>query len=227
MRKLKQGLVEPKTVPEEDLNKYFASTYAGYLCEVQNRLWQLKHSDVGRNIDSGEFQKEVWALQLRICVELLCFAVVDFDQVKHGLLGTNQKSKKDLDTILKKRKDVLVWPRAVRSTWDTNIVEVTKGVAPFCEYQLLKSPSAAIGLKGQLDNIVHGQRRPRKENTGHLPMKEIYKAFSEIKTFGERQLIQDANGNGWFVDLRNEFCKPTGQQDTDCKIYLIRVKSKI
>lgn len=221
MRNLKPGVIEPKTVPMGELGEYFASTYAGYLGEVQNRLWQLEQSDVGRNIDSGEFQKEIWAIQLRICVELLCFAVVDFDQVKHGLLGSKQRSKIDLDTILKKRKDGVVWPLAVASTWDTDMAQIATGTAPLCAYELLKSPSDAIGLKGRLDNIVHGQRRPRKEDAGHLSMDEIHNAFLEIKSFGERQLIRDADGNGWFVDLRTEFRKPTGKQTVDFKLFFI------
>lgn len=227
MRKLKQGVIEPKTVPLRDLGKYFATTYAGYLAEVQNRLWQLEHSEVGKNIDSGGFQKEIWAIQLRICIELLCFAVVDFDQVRHGLIGSKQRSKIDLDAILKKRKDSVVWPVSVPSTWDTDMAAVATGDAPLCTYELLKTPSDAIVLKGHLDNIVHGQRRPRKEDAGHLSMDEIYNAFQEIKSFGERQLIRDAAGNGWFVDLRTEFRQPTGKQTADFKLFFIDLSERL
>lgn len=221
MREFKAGVVDPRTVPTKGLGEYFATTYAGYLGEVQNRLWELHQALEGPGFISATFQKEVWSIQLRICIELLCFAVVDFDQVKNGLIGARQRSKIDLDVILKKRKDALVWPISLPGNWETSLPSIADGSAPICRYASLTNPKAATKSKGQLDNMVHGQRRPRKADPGHLTFEQIYTIYLEVKAFGERQLIWDAEGKGWFVDVRKEYRQATGNSIVDFDLFFI------
>ncbi len=219
MRRLRYGLIDPNKVPKDDLNDYMATTYSGYMAEVQNRLWELHQALDGTSFVSQTFQKEVWAIQLRICIELLCFAVVDFDQVNNGVLGTSQRSTIDLDKILKKRKENSNWPVSFPSDWNTSFEELASGRAPLCHYPNLNSVSETTNLKGRLDNIVHGERRPRKEKNGHLNFKDIYQVFVNLKAFSERQAIVGDNGEGWLLDAREEYQKATGASTNKVKVW--------
>lgn len=210
--KLRPGLIDPHNIPEQDIAAYLAITYGGYLSEVQNRLWETDQFLEDPRGSTVDFCRELLSVQLRICIELLCFAVIDFDQITSGLIGKSKRARIDLNPILKKRKDTKVWPSAIDPNWNGQVADQGQVEVPTVSIPGFAYPKEIAALKGRLDDIVHGQRRPRQTNDGRLSFDEILQIRNRLKHFADRQVIVDQEGQGWFIDSRQEYGKPTGMQ---------------
>ncbi|MEM7720429.1 MAG: hypothetical protein AAF222_14615 [Pseudomonadota bacterium] len=221
-KKLRPGLIDPHDIPQEDIQDYVATTYAGYLREVQNRLWEVNRPLFGSGEFTVDFYREVLSLQLRICIELLCFAVADFDQVTGGLIGRSKRAKIDIDPILKKRKNKEVWPSAVDPNWQGQMGDQGQTTVPQVVIPDFTNAKEISALKGRLDDLVHGQRRPRPIDEGRLSINEVLQIGERLKHFADRQVIVDHSGQGWFVDSRPEYRRPTDMQS---QVRVVRIAS--
>lgn len=219
-KKLRPGLIDPHAIPEKDIPDYVATTYGGYLTEVQNRLWEVSHPVFGSAGFTADFYREVLSLQLRVCIELLCFAVADFDQITGGLIGKSKRTKIDLDTVLGNRRDREVWPSAVDPNWKGEMADQGETAVPLVVIPEFTNAKEISELKGKLDDLVHGRRRPRPTDDGRLSIDEVIQVRDRLKHFADRQVIVDQAGQGWFVDSRPEYRQPTGIQG---QVRLVRI----
>ncbi|MEO0393644.1 MAG: hypothetical protein AAF213_10425, partial [Pseudomonadota bacterium] len=211
MVKLRKGLLDPRDVAQEDIPAWLATTYGGYLTEIQNRLWEVHPQHFSDREHSQQFYREVLALQLRICLELIAHSIGDLDQLHHGTFSPTKRSKNNIPKTLKGRQSSSLWPRIVHPQAPYTEAPWQDGHIALIKPRHLQSVLEIKNLKGRIDDLIHGLPRPRKNEEGRLSLEDLLSSYNEIKAFADRQLITDEKTFCWYIDSRNEFRKPTGK----------------
>jgi len=222
MSNLMNGLVDPHDIPSDDLEDYLASNHRGYLAEIQNRLWEVTSERLFKSGLSRPLCTELLASQLRICFELVGFAIDGFDQVERG---PPKKLNKwiNIGNLLSKRKDTSVWPKVVDPTWTTPIDANGGNSIPFVDIKNMANAQETVSLKGKLDANVHAERRPRKKASGMMTFEELIDISRRLKLFVDRHVIIDVGGSGWYIDSRREFRLGDGKQGD---VTVIKISNK-
>ncbi|MEO0590642.1 MAG: hypothetical protein AAFZ11_08790 [Pseudomonadota bacterium] len=210
VKKLREGLIDPHVIQPEDVPEYVATTYGGYFEAIQNRLWGIEYFLNRGNEFPVDFVIESVALQLRLCVEDVAFAIRDFDQILNGLIGKSKRTKNDVSRVLGKRKDRSVWPRPIDPSYDTNAISSAgEFELPCILVRQFESQESLKELEGKLGSFLHSESRPRSKvyHSGSLGFLQI--TAKRLKLFSDRHLIVDGLGNGWLLDSRRAFRSPT------------------
>lgn len=210
MAKLREGLIDPKEIPEQDLPNYVATTYGGYFEEIQNRLWDIdKFLKICPSHWKTSFNTETIAVQLRSCCELIAYAIGDFDQISHGIVSKSKRTTNDVEKVLKVRGDKDVWPLPIDPSWTGDVLTDDENLVPNVKVTGLESAKHLKELEGRIGNLLHAVRRPRPDGDGRMTLDELIQAIRRIKVFSDRHIVFDQAGDGWFLDSRMAFRQAT------------------
>ena len=209
-KKLRQGLIDPHSILPEDIPAYVATTYGGYYEAIQNRLWGIEYFLSRGNEFPYDFVIESAALQLRLCVEDVAFSIGDFDQILNGLIGKSKRTQNDVSRVLGKREDRSVWPRPIDPSFDSHALSSAGEFAvPQVSIDEFENQESLGKLEGRLGNFLHSERRPRSRIYEMDDFGFLQDTARRLKLFSDRHLIIDCLGNGWFLDSRRAFRRPT------------------
>ena len=209
MAKLIEGLIEPNSVPQTDLEHYLSTTYAGYLREAQERLWFCEYMNHSGLAKESHVILQTKSLQLRMCTELLSYALKSFDEAFNGIAGRHKRTMNDPEKIIKDLRDTTLWPQVVDpDAPNINFDDPSEVCLNLTKVTGLKSSKDLIGLEGKLGNILHAKQRPRKDSTGQLAWNEIDDIARRLKLLFDRHVISLGEGHGWYFDSRAEYGPP-------------------
>ncbi|MEQ8714509.1 MAG: hypothetical protein RIC80_15930 [Cyclobacteriaceae bacterium] len=199
-KKLRPGLIEPSDIPKEHLNHYLGDTYRGYMTSLKQRI-ELTYRSFNVDLGASEFNIEFIALQTRMMLELLAFALSTFHQNLTEPIGKSKRTVTDPLVILGKLKTDHPWFNSLATDIDLS----KSGFANIQLVQRLKNPLDSIEYykktHGKLGKLLHEQQRPRPTNDGMLTLKDLRIILRHIFMLTRRHLITDEYGSGWMVDL--------------------------
>ncbi len=196
-KKLRDGLIDPKEIPHEDVPDYMADTYRGYVLSIKERIEVFERNQL---IDFGyrELNEEFFALQCRLIMELIAFMVSTFHQSSTQPIGKSKRSENNPLKIIASINQDFSWPRPADPKFEYPIkenleVSIPHITFPICDYEKFKI------IHGKLGSILHEQQRPRIEKRT-ISLEEIFNTLKQLKLLVLKHLIVDKQGNGWYID---------------------------
>lgn len=193
-RKLRDGLLEPHSIPPSDLPAYMTDTYRGYMVAVKDRLGALPNPQI-RRYGFTELDVEFHALQARMTMELIAFAIITFQQQKQPIARGRRSETHALRVL--RMIDGDVWPVAVKSEFVLQPSSSQSIPHAACR---LDSFDSFKETYGRLGDVLHERQRPRQENSGRIGLEDVLSILDHIRILSSKHYIVDQEGRGWFVD---------------------------
>ena len=204
-KKLREGLIEPHDLGEEDLRSYMQTTYCGYMTEIRERIISFRHAQQVHAFNGGglfgrkNVDTEFFGIQVRMIMELLAYAVSTFEQASLGKPVTQKKRNIYQPTeILKSIKTQNLWIKSIDP--NCNIFE-----APNTEIEVrfittrYTTPANLTTDYGKLGNILHAEQRPRIDQNKKVQMSDIFMMFDRLELSVTKHII-GSKTESWLID---------------------------
>ena len=207
-KKLRNGLVEPKSIEDIDLIPYMQTTYSGYMVEIRERfesldyIFQMPIRNSGR-LSYQFIDVEFLALQIRMIMELMSYAAFTFEQSLTEPTKVKNRNKYQPKEVFKLMTENHSWYDSIDP--ETTIEQIKTGTVRKVETRF-SSAQSIVDLYGKIGNLLHAQQRPRTDGAGRLDLDELLKIVRQLKATVTKHLICRSGKECWFVDIT----KPSG-----------------